>query len=73
VVREEAVYTGWERAPNDPAIFRLSGYGFPEPDLDALNGSRSLFPLAVCVSVGIPGVLLILFGRRLFRASTPRG
>jgi hypothetical protein len=73
VARQEVVYTGWDRAPNDQAMFRLSGHGFPEPDLDALNGSRSLFRLAVCISVGIVGVLLILFGRRLFRALKARG
>jgi hypothetical protein len=73
VARQEVVYTGWDRAPNDPAIFRLSGHGFPEPDLDALNGSRSPFRAAVCIAVGIVGLLLILFGRRLFRALKPRG
>jgi len=73
VARQEVTYAKWGRAPKDTGIFRLSGHGFPEPDLDALNGSGSPFRLVVRIFVGIVGLLLILFGRRLFRASNANG
>lgn len=73
VMRQEVAYAGWARSPKDPKIFRLSGHGFPEPDLDALNGSRSPYRIAICIVVGVVGLLLVLFGRRLFRASKVRG
>jgi hypothetical protein len=72
-VRSEVVFSNWDRAPKDPQIFRLSGHGFPEPDLGALNSSRSPIRVVVCIFVGIGGLLLILFGRRLFRESKARG
>lgn len=65
-VHRDIVFSSWERAPDTPEVFRLSGYGLPEPDLNALNGSRSPLRMFASVLVGIAGLLAVVFGRRLF-------
>lgn len=65
-LHQEVEFSHWTRAPDDPMVFRLSGHGFPEPDLDALNGSISPLRLVLSLLVGCAGLLAILFGRRLF-------
>ena len=66
VFSNDVSFAGWGRVPDDVAAkaFKLSGHGFPEPDLDALNGDKLSYSPLIVVTVFLIGLVLVIYGKK---------
>ncbi len=59
--------SNWSQVVPDDSLFRLTGYNLPEPNLGALYGTYGWVRWALIGIVGSLGLVLLLFGKRLYR------